>query len=135
MKPLKLLYWLAFILDVISGVIWLLTISVTFLIPFGITVALFVVHVKSYKQLNAQHYVSKKLIITQTILGILVAACFSIVIFALASLDCLDVCIHPKNWWLISGVPSGLSAFVISAGLAIAPYFLNRRLASKQNTR
>ena len=123
------LYWIAFVLDILSGLIWILTSS--FIIPIAVailTIVMLTLHIKNYRSFRSTGRVRKKLLFWQSTIGILLALCFASIVFFFASLDCLDTCNYPKNHWLTSGVPSALVVFVIATSLAITPHFLLRKM-------
>lgn len=129
---LKWLYWLAFVLEGVTLIPWLFTITAGITaIPAGATLALFFVHHQSLRQLKQKGHVRKNYIAWQTGLGILVATCFGLIVFALANLDCIDVCNNPATYWLTDALPLALICWTLASGLAVAPYFLNKRITSK----
>ena len=123
------MYWIAFVLDILSGLIWTLASSLIVpIIVVALTITMFLLHLKNYRSFRSTGRVSKKLIGWQSIVGTLLALCLSSVVFFFASLDCIDVCMYPKNHWLTSGVPSALVVFVIATSLAITPHILLRKM-------
>ena len=130
-KALKASYWLAFALEILSTIIWVIAAGISALltlVPAALTVWLFIIHRKSYRQLSSQNYVSTKLMRLQTALGISIATALAAVAFFLANLDCLDVCTHAPNHLYTVAIPEAVGVFLITSGLAVLPYLINRKI-------
>lgn len=129
---LKITLWLAFGLEILSGLIWLLTIFYILpAIPLSVTVALFIVNLRSYREITRTGKISAKNIKLQTIFGSIVAAFFAFIVFAAINLDCMDTCTHPENYTLTHSLPVALLTFIISMALVLLPKFLNQRLLAQ----
>lgn len=162
MKSLKTVYWLAFLLEIITLIPWTilawsggttafelilspdLTTFSTDIVDFGmhllmilpviLTLTIFIIHINSYRELKKQGFVSRKLIGWQSGIGIAIAIAFSFTVFAVSNLDCFDVCTHPPNYWVTTALPIALAALTISLGLVSLPYLLNRKLIPNTKT-
>lgn len=164
MKALKAVYWFAFILEVITLIPWTIiaisggsaafelmlgpnltnlwsdvadfSLHLLMVLPFLLTLTIFILHIKSYAQLKRQGFVSRELIRWQSAIGIAVAVSFSFTVFMLSNLDCFDACTYPTNHWLTTSLPIAAICLLISLGLVFLPYHLNRKLKpTPKNTR
>jgi hypothetical protein len=161
-KALKAVYWTAFILEIITLIPWTiiawsggttafelilspdLTTLSTDIVDFGIhllmilpmllTLAIFIIHINSYRELKKQGYVSRKLIGWQSAVGIAIAIAFSFTVFSISNLDCIDACTHPPDYWATTSLPIALAALIIALGLVSLPYLLNRKLIPNTKT-
>jgi len=80
-KILRVVLVLLIILDVLTGLLWgIVALSIVGLLPFGATIWILVIHIKSFVQLGHQNYISENYIKQQMIAGIVIALCASIIL-------------------------------------------------------
>lgn len=128
---LKVSLWLAFVLEILSGIIWLLTIFYVLpAFPLSATVALFIIHIKSYKEIMRYGKISAKNIQLQTIFGSIIAVSLTLIVFTFTNMDCMDVCTHPPNYVFTHSIPIALFTLFTAMFFVLLPAYLNKRLAS-----
>lgn len=123
---LRIIFILLIVVDFVTALPWAFTIMAGITaVPLALTIALLVMHLRSFRQIGKIGKVSHRLMFYQLIVGGILAFCVAIVVGFLSSLDCLDVC---------TGVPAsrgylfGTITFLICMTPMLLIYWLNSSL-------
>ena len=121
-SALRWLLRLGLLLDILTSIVWLLTIQLVItVVPLAATIGIFVFHLRSARQLKHQGYISSLNIKGQLILGFVIIACLMMIIAFLANLSFTSQGDLPII--LIS-----IGCYSVMASLALAPWLLNQQL-------
>lgn len=110
-KILKIVYIFLILLDIHTLIPWGFgIILIVFLLPFGLTIWLLLLHIMSLRALRTSGAIPRNLITQQVVAGTLLSLCVGMVVYTLVSLDCLDSCTGRTP---MDAIPPAFIAFVV----------------------